>query len=163
MSTLLLLSLATASPPSETGSSRTELAFTEARYEVVLGETAQVALTNPGKTKWVLHHPGGSNGCAGFDWGLTVIAKGERLSPYYPPGPGRACTMALVPPRDVVVAPGEVVPLPVSTRGVLYGAPQATRGSVGFGAREIPWSAGTYRLELAPGVVAELVVTAAKR
>lgn len=126
---------APSSSPSARGSettpphgSKLELVDADRVVEVKLGEVAVFTIVNTGDEPYVFHHPGGSSGCAGFRWNVTLVdTKTSAIYPDPADDPRLFCTTVMVPPRDIVFAPNEPVEVKVDT-GAMY--------SLGFGAQE---------------------------
>jgi len=67
----------------------------------------------------VFEHPGASNGCGAFRWALSArSASGEGFVDRSLRGHG--CTMAIVPPRRIEIAPGASLLITLDTSRGFY-------------------------------------------
>ncbi len=87
---------------------------------VVSKQTATIVLRNMGPKEYRYYFEGGSNGCALPIYDIMVhTADGRTLTDRYD-GPGRGCTMAIVPPRWVILKPGETMRFQLNTAQYFY-------------------------------------------
>ena len=97
-----------------------DLRLVPGEAEVAVGSRVTLALTNVDDHPFRHYHPGGSNGCHAFHWGITLIdARGRVFSDRHE-GPGRGCTMAIVPPSWIVIMPQASTPISVNAGVVWY-------------------------------------------
>lgn len=97
-----------------------ELELRSASETVTLGEVAVFEIVNTSARAFRFHHPGGSNGCAAFRWSMQLIAADGTTYADDWSGPGKACTAVMIPPREIVIAPGEVVSVEIDTGHALF-------------------------------------------
>jgi len=110
-----------------------------------LGGLATVELVNRGDMDWVLHHRGGSNGCAAFHWNIRLVSPDGVTFHTRPVGPRVLCTMAIVPPSDIVIRAGERLAVQVPMHRVFYRHDPADPWA---DAQAVPLPAGTYTLHV---------------
>lgn len=107
-----------------------ELVDPDRVVEVKRGDVATFTLVNTGDTPYVYHHPGGSSGCAGFRWDVTLVdTKTNDVYPDPSSDPRLMCTAVMIPPRDIVFAPHEPVEVKVDTSAPYafsFGGPPAS-------------------------------------
>jgi hypothetical protein len=123
--------------------------------QVRAGQSFTLTLVNVGSQAFRFDHPGASNGCGAFRW--TVSAANDRGQSFFDGSDrrGQMCTMAIVPPRTIVIGPGEAVDITVG-RLFREGPMRDDAGSV-----ELP--AGEYSFSvMGAGLVLSTAVTITK-
>ena len=95
------------------------LVLQPAAATVNAGGSVTLTIRNVGNAAVRYRHPGGSNGCTAFHWNTAVTTANSVTYTQHAPGPRRQiCTAVMVPPRDIVIAPGAVGgKLTISTAG----------------------------------------------
>ena len=125
-----------------------KLVLMPAKSTVKLGQTAWLLLKNTGTKTWRYYFRGGSNGCVLPIFRISVTApNGKHYSTFYD-GPGRMCTMAIVPPRWIVLKPGQQMRFALRTNQYLYAFRPFRRGATRF-----TMTPGTYRVHLRGGLI----------
>ncbi|MBW2458976.1 MAG: hypothetical protein JRI68_31040 [Deltaproteobacteria bacterium] len=66
-----------------------------------------LVLSNTGDRSVSFRHPGGSSGCAAFQWSILLEHENGTTYTLDYPGHDRMCTAVMVPPSDIVVQPGK--------------------------------------------------------
>jgi len=74
--------------------------------QVKAGNVVTLTVYNRGNKELRYMHPGGSNGCAAFSWQVFLETKESVFYSQTPPRNRRVCTMAIVPPRQIVIPAG---------------------------------------------------------
>lgn len=86
------------------------------------GDVIAVQLMNDGDADFVYHFPGASNGCGRFRWEATLVHEDGTALSARPWRRDELCTMAIIPPYDIVIKPGEAHELSVDTGATWWGS-----------------------------------------
>lgn len=112
--------------------------------KVTIGEPIAIEIVNVDDHDFVFYHPGGSNGCEGFQWAVRLVTPaGTSISDV---GPTQACTQALVPPRWVVLPKGQSVRFDQPTDVPFYEV-----GVVDWNAKPVKLLPGKYAVHVQGG------------
>lgn len=105
--------------PDASSASPAKVELRASASSVAAGGSIELTLVNVGERPFVFEHPGASNGCGAFRWALSARSKGGEgfvdRSLH-----GHGCTMAIVPPRRIEIAPGASVPITLDTSRGFY-------------------------------------------
>ncbi len=114
---------------------------------ISLGKSIFVLIKNTGKKTYRYSFKGGSNGCVLPIYRMTLIHQsGQRFVATHP-RIGRKCTMALVPPRKIVLRTGQSLKLKLDTGRYWYIPAKSLRAR----AKPSALPVGSYRLHVRGG------------